>query len=50
MKGAQHLLDFVTSDVREFVFDPDTLDERVRKNFYDYDVEEIPLFKNQEGY
>ena len=27
MKGAQYLLDFVTSYVREFVFDPDTLDE-----------------------
>ena len=33
MKGAQYLLDFVTSYVREFVFDPDTLDEGVRKIF-----------------
>ena len=50
MKGAQYLLDFVTSYVREFVFDPDTLDEGVRKFFYDYDVKEIPLYEKQEGY
>ena len=42
MKGAQNLLDFVTSYVREFVFDPDT--------FYDYDVKEILLYENQDGY
>ena len=33
MKGAQYLLDFVTSYVREFVFNPDTLDEGERKIF-----------------
>ena len=33
MNGAQYLLDFVTSYVREFVFDPDTLDDGARKNF-----------------
>ena len=50
MKGAQYLLDFVTSYVREFVFDPDTLDNELRKVFYDYDVKEMPLFEDQEGY
>ena len=50
MKRAQCLLDFVTSFVREFVFNPDTLDEGVRKTFYNYDVKEIPLYENQEGY
>ena len=50
MKGAQYLLDFKTSYVREFVFDPDTLDEGVRNFFYYYDVKEIPLYENQEGY
>ena len=50
MKGAHYLLDFVTSYVSEFVFDPDTLDEGVRKFFYYYDVKEIPLYENQEGY
>ena len=50
MKGAQYLLDFVTSYVREFVFDPDALDDGVRKIFYDYDVKEIPLYESQEGY
>ena len=33
MKGAQYLLDFVTSYVREFVFDPDTFDDGARKIF-----------------
>ena len=33
MKGAQYLLDFVTSYVREFVFDPDRLDGGERKIF-----------------
>ena len=50
MKGAQYLLDFVTSYVREFVFDPDTLDDGLQKIFYDYDVKVIPLYENQEGY
>ena len=50
MKGAQYLLGFVTSYVREFVFDPDTLNDGVRKIFYDYDVKEIPLYENEEGY
>ena len=50
MKGAQYLLDFVTSYVREFVFNLDTLDEGVQKFFYDNDVKNIPLYENQEGY
>ena len=33
MTGAQHLLDFVMFYVRKFVFDPDTLDDGVRKKF-----------------
>ena len=33
MKKAQYLLDFETSYVREFVFDPDTLDDGVQKIF-----------------
>ena len=49
MKWAQYLLDFVTSYVREFVFDPDQLDDGVRKFFYDYDVKEILMYENQEG-
>ena len=50
MKGAQYLLDFATSYVREFVFNPDTMDEGVRKFFNDNDVKEIPLHEKQEGY
>ena len=33
MKGAQYLLDFVTSYVRDFVFDPDSLVDRIQ-NFF----------------
>ena len=32
MKGTQYLLDFVPYYVREFVFDPDTLDDVVRSS------------------
>ena len=30
MRGAQYLQDFVTSYVREFVFDPETMEDGVR--------------------
>ena len=48
MKGAQNLLDVVTSYVREFVFYTDILDDGVQF-FYDYDVKEIQLYENQKG-
>ena len=50
MKGAQYTMDYVTGYVREFVFNPETIDENVRKTLYDYDIKEIPLYENQEGY
>ena len=50
MKGAQYTIDHVTGCVREFVFNPETIDESVRKILYDYDIKEIPLYENQEGY
>ena len=50
MKGAQYTIDHVTGYVREFVFNPETIDENIRKILYDYDIKEIPLYKNQEGY
>ena len=50
MKGAQYTIDHVTGYVREFVFNPETIDENVRKILYDYDIKEIPLYENQEGY
>ena len=49
MKGAQYTVDHVTGYVREFVFNPETSDEIVRK-ILDYDIKEIPLYRNQEGY
>ena len=50
MKGAQYTIDHVTGYLREFVFNPDTIDENVRKILYGYDIKEIPLNKNREGY
>ena len=50
MKGAQYLLVFVTSYVRELQLYPDTLDDGVQNIFHDYDVNEIPLYGNQEAY
>ena len=49
MKGSQYTVDHVTCYVREFVFNPETSDENVRK-FLDYDIKEIPLYANQDGY
>ena len=50
MKGAPYTIEHVTGYVREFVFNPETIDENVRKTLYDYDIKEIPLYENQEGY
>ena len=50
MKGAQYTTDHVTGYVREFVFNPETIDENVRKIHFDNDIKEIPLYENQEGY
>ena len=50
IKGAQYTIDHVTGYVREFVFSAETIDENVRKILYDYDIKEIPLYENQEGY
>ena len=43
MKGAQYTIEHVTGYVREFVFNPETIDENFRKTLYDYDIKEIPL-------
>ena len=50
MKGAQYTIDHFTGYVREFFFNPETIDENVRKILYDYDIKETPLYENQEGY
>ena len=49
-KGAQYTIEHVTSYVREFVFNPEKIDEIVRKTLYDYDIKEIPLYESQEGF
>ena len=49
MKGAQYTIDHVTSYVREFVFNPETIDENVRTILYDYDIKEIPKIRSAIG-
>ena len=51
LKGSQYTLDFETNYIREFIFDPMVLEENVRKILlHTYDIKEIPLYENQEGY
>ena len=50
MKGSQNTIEHVTGYVREFVFNPEKIDENVRKIIYDYDIKEISLYETQEGY
>ena len=50
MKGAQYTIDHLTGYVREFLLNPETIDENVRQILYAYDIKEIPLYENQEGY
>ena len=50
LKGSQYTLDFVTNYIIELIFDPMVLEENVRKILHDYDIKEIPLYENQEGY
>ena len=50
MKGDRYDVDFVTSFKREFIFRVSELELAIRKICYDYDVEDIPMYENQEGY
>ena len=49
-KGSQHTLDFETNYTREFIFGTSVLEANTRKIFYVYDLTEILLYENQEGY
>ena len=50
LKGSQYTLDFITNYTREFKFDTSVLEANIRKMFYDYDLKEVHLYENQEGY
>ena len=50
LKVAQCTINHATGYAREFVFNPETIDENVRKILYEFDIKEIPLNENQEGY
>ena len=47
MKRAQNTNDHVAGS---FVLNPETRDKYVRKNLFEYDIKEITLYENQEGY
>ena len=49
-KGSQYTSDFVTNCIREMIFDPMAPEENVRKIQHDYDIKDITLDENQEGY
>ena len=48
LKGAQYTPEFVTGCTREFIFDSNVLGDDIRRIFYDYDVQEVPIYENQE--
>ena len=35
---------------REFIFDSNVLGDDIRRILYDYDVQEVPIYENQEEY
>ena len=45
MKEAEYTIDHFIGYVREFVFNPEPIEENVRKFFYDNDIKEIPRAK-----
>ena len=47
-KGAQSTLDFVAGCTCEFIFDSNFLGDDIIRIFYDYDVQEVPIYENQE--
>ena len=49
-KGAQCTREFVADFFREFIFDSNVLGDDIRRIFYDYDVQEKPIYGNQEEY
>ena len=49
-KGAQYTLEFVAGCTREFIFDSNVLGDDIRRILYDYDVQEVPIYENQEEY
>ena len=51
-KGAQCTLEFVAGYIREFIFDSNVLGDvlSIRRILYDYDVQEEPIYENQEEY
>ena len=50
MKGARYTIDHVTGYVREFVFNPETIDENVRNILMTMISKRLFYKKNQEGY
>ena len=50
LKGAQYTLEFVAGYTREVIFNSSVLRDDIRKIFYDYDVQEKPIYDNQEEY
>ena len=50
IKGAENTIKHVTGYVKKFVFNTETIYENVRKILFDFDIKDILLYENQEGY
>ena len=50
LNGAQYTLEFEAGYSCEFIFDSNFLGDDIRRIFCDYDIQEIPIYKNQEEY
>ena len=50
LKGARYTLEFAAGCTREFIFDSNVLGDDIRIILYDYDVQEVPIYENQEEY
>ena len=49
-KGAQYTVEFVADCTRDFIFDSNVLGDDIRRILYDYEVQEVPIYENQEEY
>ena len=50
LNGAQYTLEFEAGYFREFIFDSNVLGDDIRRIFCDYDIQDIPIYRNQEEY
>ena len=50
LKGAQNNLEFVAGYTGQFRFESNVLGDDIGRFLYDYDVQEKPIYENEENY